>query len=78
MQDSQRTETIQWIGAVLIILGHLLNAIGPSAYPLNVCAFTIGTIFFLVWSLRVKNRAQIAVNVVAIVIGSVGLYRAVV
>lgn len=76
MQDSRLAEVLQWIGAVLIILGHLLNAIGPAVYPFNVAAFTLGTVFFLIWSLMVRNRAQISVNVVAIVIGGIGLFNA--
>jgi len=70
-------ELIQWIGAITIIAGHLLNAVGPSAYPYNVLAFLIGTVAFLVWSLRVSNRPQIVVNIVALIIGLFGIIKAI-
>jgi len=67
---------LQWIGAVGVIAGHSLNAVGPAAYPWNVVAFFIGTTFFMAWSVRARNRPQTLVNVVALVIGMTGLYKA--
>ena len=70
-------EQIQWIGAVAIIAGHTLNAVGPAAYPYNIYAFAVGTIAFLTWSIRVKNRPQLAVNLVALGLGIMGIVRAI-
>ena len=61
---------------MFIIAGHSLNAVGPAVYPYNIVAFFIGTILFLIWSLRVSNRPQLLVNVVALSIGATGLYKA--
>ena len=72
-----KNEIIQWIGAVAIIAGHTLNAVGPAAYPWNIYAFAVGTIAFLAWSIRVGNRPQLAVNLVALSLGIVGIYRAI-
>jgi hypothetical protein len=72
----QIDEALQWSGAVAIIAGHVLNAVGPSVYPWNIVTFTIGTILFLVWAARVKNKPQMAVNLVSIVIGLVGMVKA--
>ena len=69
-------ESLQWSGAVFIIAGHVLNAVGPATYPYNIVAFFLGTILFLAWSLRVTNRPQMLVNVVAIAITGLGLVRA--
>jgi hypothetical protein len=69
-------ETIQWVGAVFIIAGHSLNAVGPAAYPWNIVTFFAGTVAFLIWTLRVCNRPQMLVNVVALGIGATGLIRA--
>jgi len=71
-------EILQWSGAVWIIAGHSLNAMGPEVYPYNILAFFLGTVFFLWWTLRVANIPQMLVNLVAIAIGAVGLFRAVV
>jgi hypothetical protein len=67
---------LQWSGAVAIIAMHILNAVGPSAYPYNIIAAFVGTVLFLAWTVRVRNAPQFTVNVVALAIGFVGLYNA--
>jgi hypothetical protein len=67
---------LQWSGAVAIIAMHILNAVGPSAYPYNIVAAFVGTVLFLAWTVRVRNAPQFTVNVVALAIGFVGLYNA--
>lgn len=69
-------DILQWIGAVFIIVGHVCNSIGPDAYPYNIVAFTLGTIAFITWTIRVKNRPQFIVNAVAIVTCLMGLVKA--
>jgi hypothetical protein len=70
-------DTLQWTGAAAIIAGHVLNAVGPAAYPYNIAVFAVGTVAFLAWAVRVRNVPQAVVNVVALTIGLVGLYKAV-
>ncbi len=69
-------DILQWSGAAAIIVMHVLNAMGPEAYPWNIIAAAIGTVLFLAWTIRVKNLPQFTVNVVALAIGFVGLYKA--
>jgi hypothetical protein len=69
-------DAIQWVGAVFIIGGHSLNAIGPSVYPYNILVFMVGTTLFLTWSIRVVNKPQMLVNVIALFIGLSGVIRA--
>jgi hypothetical protein len=69
-------EILQWTGAVFIIAGHSLNAVGPAAYPYNILAFFVGTILFMAWSIRVANKPQLLVNIVALAIGLTGLVKA--
>jgi len=64
---------LQWIGAAFIILGHVLNTLNIDGY--NIAAFLMGTLAFLAWSLRVGNRPQTTVNIVAITVCATGLYR---
>ena len=71
-----KNDMLQWTGAVAIIAGHVLNSIGPSMYPYNIIVFAVGTVAFLAWALRVRNTPQAVVNVVALAIGLVGLYKA--
>jgi len=69
-------DILQWIGAVFIIAGHALNAMGPEVYPYNIIAFAIGTIMFLTWAALERNKPQTLVNAVSLSIGLVGLYKA--
>ena len=43
-------EILQWAGAVFIVAGHSLNAIGPEAYPYNILTFFVGTVLFLAFN----------------------------
>ena len=69
-------DILQWTGAVFIIAGHSLNAVGPAVYPYNILAFFLGTILFMAWSIRVANKPQLLVNIVALAIGLTGLVKA--
>jgi len=69
-------DILQWSGAVAIILMHVLNAMGPEAYPYNIIAAFMGTVLFMAWTIRVRNAPQFTVNVIALAIGFVGLYKA--
>jgi hypothetical protein len=71
-----KTDVLQWVGAGFIIVGHVLNALGPDMYPYNIIAFTGGTVMFLWWTILVSNRPQMVVNIVAMTMCIVGLYRA--
>jgi len=70
-----KNDTLQWGGVFFVIAGHLLNAMG-NMDPYNIIAFAFGTIFFLIWALRVRNNPQILVNIVSIAICASGLFRA--
>jgi hypothetical protein len=76
MTRTEIDNALQWAGAVAIIAGHVLNSIGPSMYPYNIVVFAVGTVLFLTWAIRVANKPQAVVNVVALAIGLVGLYNA--
>jgi hypothetical protein len=76
LSHRQIDDTLQWLGAVAIIAGHVLNAVGPEAYPWNIATFAIGTVLFLAWAIRVTNKPQMLVNVVALAIGLAGLVKA--
>lgn len=67
-------DMLQWLGAVFIIAGHVLNAMGADGY--NILAFTLGTVAFMAWAIRVANKPQTLVNVVAMSVCAVGLFRA--
>lgn len=69
---------LQWVGAAAIIAGHILNTLG-SAYHgdfWNILAFAVGTTAFLAWAVRVANKPQMLVNIVAMTTCTVGLIKA--
>ena len=76
LTQSQTDESLQWSGAGFIVAGHVLNAIGPAVYPYNIITFAVGTVLFLTWAFRVKNKPQAVVNIISLAIGLVGLYKA--
>ena len=76
MTRTEIDNTLQWLGAAAIIAGHVLNSIGPSMYPYNIAVFAVGTVLFLTWAWRVRNIPQAVVNIVALAIGLVGVYKA--
>ena len=76
MNTQKLNDILQWTGAVAIIAMHILNAVGPEAYPYNIVAAFVGTVAFLAWTVRVKNLPQFTVNVIALAIGFVGLWKA--
>ena len=70
-------EILQWAGAFFIGAGHVFNTLG-SAYHKdfwNIAAFALGTVLFLIWTVRVGNRRQLTVNCVALDTMAVGLAR---
>ncbi len=71
-------ELLQWVGALAIICGHVLNTLGSQYHQdqWNIVAFTVGTVCFLLWAVRVANKPQMMVNVVAMTTCLVGLFRA--
>jgi hypothetical protein len=72
------SEVLQWAGAFFISVGHVLNTMG-SAYHKdfwNIAAFALGTVAFLIWTIRVANKPQMAVNLIGLSAISVGLFRA--
>jgi hypothetical protein len=72
---NKTNDILQWVGVVFIVAGHILNSMG-NMDPYNIIAFSFGTVFFLTWAYRVRNNAQMVVNVVSVVICLLGLYRA--
>ena len=69
-------DILQWVGAPLVVGGHVLNAIGPKVYPWNIVVFVFGIVCFLAWSIRTRNRPQTLVNFISLSIGLTGIIRA--
>lgn len=70
-------DSLQWFGAIFIMVGHLLNTLGVKYHNdvWNITAFAIGTLAFLVWTIRVTNKPQMTVNIVALIFMGAGLIK---
>ena len=66
---------LQWAGTVCLLTMYVLMSFFPHLHPYNIAAGVAGGLFYLAWTLRVRNRPQLIVNVVAITIGLAGLYK---
>lgn len=67
---------LQWAGTGALLAMYVLMSFYPNAFPANLVAGAIGGAFYLAWSIRVKNRAQVLVNLAGITVCLAGLYKA--
>jgi hypothetical protein len=67
--------TLQWAGTVCLLTMYVLMSFYPHLHPYNIVAGVLGGAFYLTWTIRVANKPQMLVNVVAITIGLAGLYK---
>jgi hypothetical protein len=54
---------------------YTLMSFFPELHPWNIVAGVLGGLCFLTWTIRVQNRPQMIVNLVAITIGVLGLFK---
>lgn len=66
------TVALKWAGTLITIAGALCTSLRID--PLNVYLLNIGSVTFLVWSLRIRDRAMITVNAGLLGIYLVGLF----
>jgi len=69
-------DKLQWFGALNMIAAQVITSLFPLLYPYNIVLFALGGLAFLVWGILVKNRPQIMVNIVGLIICAGGLYKA--
>ena len=64
------TTAFKWLGTTFTILGALFTTLGLD--PVNVYAFNLGAILWLVAAVRMKEPSLIAVNAALLAIYFVG------
>jgi hypothetical protein len=69
-------DILQWTGTACLLTMYTIMSFYPHLYPWNIVAGVAGAICYLTWTMRVSNRPQMLVNVVALGIGTAGLVRA--
>ena len=76
MTRTEIDNTLQWAGTACLLTMYVLMSFFPHLHPWNIVAGVAGGVLYLAWTLRVRNRPQLIVNLVAITIGLAGLYKA--
>jgi hypothetical protein len=64
------TTAFKWLGTTFTILGALFTTLGLD--PVNVYAFNLGAILWLVAAVRMKEASLIAVNAALLAIYFIG------
>jgi hypothetical protein len=65
---------LQWTGTVFILLMYVLMNFFREL-QLDALAGLLGGLCYFVWTVRVANKPQMLVNVVAITVCAVGLFK---
>jgi hypothetical protein len=65
---------LQWTGTVFILLMYVLMNFFREL-QLDALAGLLGGLCYFVWTVRVANKPQMIVNVVAITVCAVGLFK---
>jgi O-antigen/teichoic acid export membrane protein len=75
MNNTKLNELIQWIGTLFVLLMYALMNLAPELAPWNLVAGLLGSICYFVWTIRVKNRPQLLINIVALTLCVAGLIK---
>lgn len=65
---------LKWTATVLILVGAGLTSLAID--PLNIYLMNAGTLLWLIWALRIRDKALIVVNAGLLVIYMGGVIRA--
>lgn len=68
-------ETIQWIGTAFVLSMYAIMNLAPELAPWNLVMGLLGSVCYFVWTVRVRNRPQMLINIVAMTLCVLGLFR---
>lgn len=72
MRSDRLTVGLKWAGTVITLAGALCTSLRID--PLNVYLLNLGSLVFVFWALRIRDRAMITVNLGLLTIYIVGLF----
>lgn len=70
----QTDSLLKWLGTGVTLAGAVLTSLAID--PVNVYLFNAGSLLFLIWAVRIRDTALIAVNAGLLTIYAVGTVRA--
>lgn len=72
MRSDRLTVGLKWAGTIITLAGALCTSLRID--PLNVYLLNLGSLVFVFWALRIRDRAMITVNVGLLSIYVLGLF----
>jgi hypothetical protein len=63
---------LEWTATALIVVSAMLTAM--NVVPTNMVFSFIGSILFLVWSIRIRKLSLVTINITFIAIYGVGIF----
>jgi hypothetical protein len=72
---NKANEIIQWVGTGFVLAMYALMNLFPELTPWNLIMGLGGSICYFVWTVRVANKPQMVINVVAITLCVLGLFK---
>lgn len=66
---------IQWLGTGFVLAMYVVMNLFPELTPWNLVFGLAGAIAYFTWTIRVKNYPQMVINIVAMTLCVLGLYR---
>ena len=55
-----KNSILKWSATAVTLVGAALTAL--NFYPANIIAFNLGSVLWLIWAIRIKEKSLIAVN----------------
>ena len=65
---------LKWVATTITLIGAVLTSL--NIYPLNVLAFNIGSVLWLIFAIRIKEPSLIVVNSGLLLVYIAGLVKA--
>jgi hypothetical protein len=72
--DQTLNDILKWVATAITLIGAVLTSF--NAYPLNVIAFNIGSVLWLIFAIRIKEPSLIVVNSGLLLVYVAGLVKA--
>lgn len=71
----QMNDFLKWTATAITILGAVLTSL--NIYPLNVIAFNLGSVLWLIFAIRIKENSLVVVNAGMLLVYVFGLLKAI-
>lgn len=72
--DQTLNNILKWVATAITLVGAVLTSL--NIYPLNVIAFNLGSVLWLIFAIRIKEPSLIVVNTGLLLVYVAGLVKA--